>query len=128
MVEEDDLREIRREMEEIRDDVSDINHVQSLLARADERVMDLVLGYFQSGATETKVKFYLAADDERSASEIAEEVGIDPAQISRYGKEMTSQHWGILGVRWEDGHKIYHHTTLERAFNLSARLRDLVSD
>lgn len=128
MVEEDDLREVRREIEEIRDEVTDINHVQSLLARADERVIDLVLDYFRSGATETKVKFYLAVDDTRSASEIAEEVGVDPAQISRYGREMTSQHWGILGVRWEGGRKIYHHTTLERAFNLSVLLRDLVSD
>lgn len=128
MVDEDDIREMRREIEEIRDEVTDINHVQSLLARADERVVNLVLDYFRKGATETKVKFYLAADGTRSASEIADEVGIDPAQISRYGQEMTSQHWGILGVRWEEGRKIYHPTTLERSFHLSALLQDLVSD
>lgn len=128
MVEENDLREMRREIEEIRDEVTDMSHIQSLQARADGRVEKLVLEYFRRGATETKVAVYLAANDERNASEIAAEVGIDPGQVSRYGRQMSSQEWGILGFRRDGNQKIYHHTKLEPALNLSRLLRDLVSD
>lgn len=128
MVEEDNLREMRREIEEIRDRITDISHVQSLQARADGRVEELVLSYFRSGATETKVGVYLSANDQRSGAEIAAEVGVDPAQVSRYTKQMTSQKWGILGFRWDGNRKVFHYTPLEAALNLSGLLRDLVND
>lgn len=124
MVEEDDIREMRREIEEIRDEVADINHVQSLMARADGRIATLVLGYFRTGATETKVAIYQTVDGKRNGSEIASAVGIDQAQVSRYGRQMVQQ--DILGDSWYGAEKIYHHTHLERAIHLSTLLRELV--
>lgn len=128
MVEEDDIREMRREIEEIRDRVTDISHIQSLQARAEGKVEELVLDFFRKGATETKVEIYLAANDRRSGAEIADEVEIDPAQVSRYANQMASEPWGILGFRWDGNSKIYHKTPLEPALNLSRLLRGLVSD
>lgn len=126
MIEEDDLREMRREVEEIRDKVADMSHIQGLQVRADGRVEELVMAYFQEGATETKVRIYLAADGKRSSAEIAEIVERHPSQVTRYGNEMIQ--WGILGVSWIKSTKVLRHTRLERTIHLTRQLRTLVDD
>jgi hypothetical protein len=126
MVDEDDLREMRREVEEIRDEVADMSHIQSLQVRADGRVESLVLRYFESGATETKVAIYLAVDGKRSSAEIADEVGRHAAQVTRYGNQMIER--GILGVSWVNGRKVLRYTRLERTIHLRRRLQALADD
>lgn len=126
MPDEDDLRELRREVEAIRDDVADMRHIQSLQVRADGRVATSATQYFESGATETKVAIYLTADGKRSSAEIAEVVGCDAALVTRYGKQMLAL--GILGASWLKRRKVLRHTHLERAIRLSALLKKLVDD
>ena len=127
MVDEDDLRELRREVEEIRDDIADMSHIQSLQGRADGRVEQLAMRYFEDGATETKVAIYLAVDGKRSGTEIATEVGRDKALVSRYGKQMIEL--GILGFSWLDGKtKVLRYTRMESTIHLRRRLQTLVDD
>jgi hypothetical protein len=121
MVDEDDLRELRREVEAIRDDVSDMSHIQSLQVRADGRVAAEAIKYFDSGTTRTKVTIYLAVDGKRSVGEIAEMVERHHSRVTRYGQEMEVL--GILGSSTRQGRKIFRHTQLERAIQLSTLLK-----
>lgn len=125
MPREDDLRELRREVERIKDRIDDIGHIQALQMRADAANKEHILKYFEGRGGDSKARIYLAADGSRSVSEIAREVGLDQGQVTRKCQEMYEH--GLLGWHADGTSKCYHKTVIERALRLSRDLEKIVN-
>lgn len=126
MAGEDDVREIRRELERVRDQIDDIKNIQALQVRAMGDIRELVLDYFSGRGGENKAKIYLAANGERSVTEIADKVGVSKGYVTRKCKEMHDL--GLLGWEPHGNSKLYHPTVIERALHLSNDLKSDVLD
>jgi hypothetical protein len=122
----DDLREIRREIERIKDRIDDIGHIQALQVRALGEVKKLVLSYFSGPGATNKARIYLAADGSRSVSEIAAYVEINQGYVTRKCQEMFKL--GLLGWQSHGRNKCYHKTIVERALHLSSDLESIADD
>lgn len=120
MVQEDDVREIRREVERIKDRIDDIGHIQALQVRADGNAKKLVLDYFSGPGGKNRARIYLAADGTKGVTEIADELDVAAGLVTMRGQEMYER--GLLGWESVGNTKVYHKTVVERALNLSREL------
>lgn len=126
MVHEDDVREIRREVERIKDRIDDIGHIQALQVRADPEARKLVLAYFSGSGGRNRARIYLAADGTKGVSEIAVELGVAQGLVTMRCQEMYER--GLLGWEAVGNSKVYHKTVIERALNLSRELESVAFD
>lgn len=125
MPQEDDLRELRREVERIKDRVDDMGHIQALQVRANPDVEELILEYFSGPGGQNRAKIYLAADGTKGVTEIAEEVDVATGLATMRCQEM--HRLGLLGWEPVGNSKHYHKTVIERALNLSRKLAPIAN-
>lgn len=123
MVAEDDVREMRREIERIKDRVDQIAHVQAQQVKAEGQVEEYILEYFAGARGRKRAQIFLAADGRRGVTEIAVLVNVGNATASRSLKRM--EELGILGSFWKEGSKSYHQTALARELHLQRRIKKI---
>lgn len=124
---EDDLGEMRREVERIKHRLDDIGHIQAFQVRASGEAKEEILKFFAGKVGQTRAKLYLEVDGSRSVSEIAE--AIDDVSESTASRRLSDMYeYGLIGSDTERGAKVYHHTVLERALKLTKALEDRAYD
>lgn len=126
MVQEDDIQELRREVERIKDRIDDIGHIQALQVRALGDIKELVLDYFSGLGGKNRARIYLAADGTKGVTEIAKEVGVAQGLVTMRCQELYDL--GLLGWESDGNTKYYHKTVIERALNLSKELKSIAVD
>lgn len=124
VVQEDDVREMRREIERIKNAVDDISHIQAQQAKADPRFMQSVLKVLSK--TKARVKIYLQVNGKRSVTEVAKAAGVDVSTASRHLAALYDE--GIIGAEDVKGERVYRTNNLERALNLSREVKKIADD
>lgn len=125
MPQEDDMRELRLEVERIKDRVDDMGHIQALQVRANPDVEQLILDYFSGSGGQNRAKIYLAADGTKGVREIAKAAGVSTGLVTMRCQEM--HRLGLLGWEPAGNSKHYHKTVIERALHLSRKLESIAN-
>ena len=123
MVQEDDLRAMRREIERLKDKVDDIGHIQAQQVKADGKVRANELNLLTN---RTRAQLYLEVDGKRSVTELAQAVGKHKSTASTHLSTMYEE--GIVGADDVKGERVYKKNNLERALNLSREVRKIVDN
>lgn len=123
MASEDDIHEMRRELERIKDRVDQIGHIQAQQVKADGEMLDWLLDFFEGKGGSTRAAIYLAVDGNRGVREIGEAAGVDKGHASRTLKRM--EEYGMLGSQIVAGAKVYHRSFLAKELHLHRRLEKL---